>query len=128
VYAGLIDAPQTDWEAVERLFEEDRDPSERVRGDDWHPCEDPDWHEVDRVHTLEQRRRWCLALLDQGSYERPRPRWRRADLGVRAGQREPSTTRAAQPVSRGRASPACLPSRPQGGEKCPSTPAVPILG
>jgi hypothetical protein len=60
------DAPQTDWAAVERLFDEDRDPGERVRDDDWHPSPDPVWHELDRVDTVEQRRRWCLTLLDEG--------------------------------------------------------------
>jgi hypothetical protein len=60
------DAPPTDWEAIERLFDENRDPSERVRGDDWHPTPEPVWHELDRVQTVEQRRRWCLELVDDG--------------------------------------------------------------
>jgi hypothetical protein len=61
-----VDAPQTDWEAVERLFDEDRDPGERVRKDDWHPSPEVEWRELDLVDTVEQRRRWCLALMDEG--------------------------------------------------------------
>jgi hypothetical protein len=60
------DARETDWEAVERLFDEGRDPSEKVREDDWHPTPELGWHKLDLVHTLEQRRRWCLTLLDEG--------------------------------------------------------------
>jgi DNA-directed RNA polymerase subunit RPC12/RpoP len=59
------DAPQTDWEAVERLFDEDRDASERVTEDDWHPGP-PEWAELDAGDTLSTRRNWCLELLDAG--------------------------------------------------------------
>jgi hypothetical protein len=52
---------------VERLFDPDRDPLERVREDDWHP-EPPDsgWRDLDAVDTVATRRRWFEALEDQG--------------------------------------------------------------
>jgi hypothetical protein len=59
-------ARETDWEAAERLFDEDRDPGERVREDDWHPTPELGWRELDLVQTVEERRRWYVALLDQG--------------------------------------------------------------
>ena len=58
--------PEADWDAIERLFDEGRDPSERVREDDWHPSPGNGCHKLDLVDTLEVRRRWCLTLLDEG--------------------------------------------------------------
>jgi hypothetical protein len=60
------DAHATNWEAVERLFDEDRDQNKKVREDDWHPTPELGWHELDLFDTLDQRRRWCLALMDEG--------------------------------------------------------------
>jgi len=61
--------------AVDRLFDPARDPSERVRDDDWY-SHDPDdtddemWEylrDLDRNDTVAQRRRWYLALRREGS-------------------------------------------------------------
>jgi hypothetical protein len=49
--------------SVRRLFDESRDPLETVRDDDWHPSDDPGWHALDSVQTVEQRRRWYQKLL-----------------------------------------------------------------
>ena len=60
------DRRETDWQSIERLFDEDRDPGEAVREDDWHPTPELGWYELDLVQTLEQRRRWYLTLLGEG--------------------------------------------------------------
>lgn len=39
----------TDRDQLARLFDESRDPAERVRDDDWHPFSDPVWRELDGV-------------------------------------------------------------------------------
>ena len=51
--------------AIERLFDESRDPSELVRDDDWHPGP-PEFQELDACHTLETRRRWYANLRAEG--------------------------------------------------------------
>ena len=51
--------------AIERLFDERRDPDERVRPDDWFPGPD-EFAEVDSVDTVAARRRWHRALRQQG--------------------------------------------------------------
>lgn len=48
--------------AVLRLFDESRDPGERVRVDDWHPHPGTRWVELDMCSTVERRRRWYLNL------------------------------------------------------------------
>jgi hypothetical protein len=54
-----------DHEAVARLFDESRDPNERVKPDDWHPGP-PEWVELHLVETVAARRRWYQALEDDG--------------------------------------------------------------
>jgi hypothetical protein len=55
---------------VERLFDKGRDPSERVREDDWHPAvgfeNAEEWKELDWQDTVESRRRWYLTLREEG--------------------------------------------------------------
>jgi hypothetical protein len=46
-HAGPGQRVDRDPEAVNRLFDPDRDPSERVRPDDWHPTPDSVLHELD---------------------------------------------------------------------------------
>jgi hypothetical protein len=58
-----------DQEQLERLFDESRDPGERVRPDEWHPGP-AEWLELDACDTLESRRRWYLNLM-----RRSVPRW-----------------------------------------------------
>jgi hypothetical protein len=58
---GISDDP-----AVLRLFADDRDPSERVRRDDWHPMPDSPVFELDLVDTIEKRRRWYTNLRRMG--------------------------------------------------------------
>jgi hypothetical protein len=53
-------------EVIARLFDESRDPTERVREDDWHPSPDPAWHALDAGETLQARRRRFQALMDEG--------------------------------------------------------------
>jgi hypothetical protein len=55
-----------DHEQVERLFDPARDPKERVRDDDWHPNQGTGWQELDAMQDLAMRRRWYLALLEEG--------------------------------------------------------------
>ena len=57
--------PPADPEQVRRLFDA-RDPSERVRPDDWHPAPLSGFAELDACHTLERRRRWFHELRDRG--------------------------------------------------------------
>ena len=54
-----------DHEAVARLFDESRDPNERVRADDWHPGP-AEWVEIHLVDSVAARRRWYQALEDDG--------------------------------------------------------------
>jgi hypothetical protein len=54
-----------DHEAVARLFDESRDPNERVKPDDRHPGP-PEWVELHLVETVAARRRWYQALEDDG--------------------------------------------------------------
>jgi hypothetical protein len=56
----------TDDEQVRRLFDESRDPNERVRDDDWHPSQGTPWQELDWCHTIGQRRTWYLNLKKEG--------------------------------------------------------------
>jgi hypothetical protein len=64
-----VGEPDVDRGAVDRLFAEDRDPSEPVRLDDWYPgagTEDGDaFAALDVHHTVAQRRRWYLHLRDR---------------------------------------------------------------
>jgi hypothetical protein len=56
-----------DVEAVERLFDPDRDPTERVREDDWFPESlDSGWRDIYAVDTVRARRNWFEALEDDG--------------------------------------------------------------
>jgi hypothetical protein len=57
--ADFADFRPGDPIVVERLFDEDRDPNERVREDDWHPGPFP---ELDASDALESRRRWYATL------------------------------------------------------------------
>lgn len=54
-----------DHEQIARLFDEGRDPDERVRADDWHPG-GPEWVELDAGDTVAERRRWYGNLLREG--------------------------------------------------------------
>jgi hypothetical protein len=56
-------------DAVDRLFAADRDPTERVREDDWHPSPGTPFHRLDAVDTVQVRRRWFTRL---GEIRRPR--------------------------------------------------------
>ena len=58
---GISDDP-----AVIRLFADDRDPSELVRRDDWHPDPDSGFFELDLVSTVERRRQWYTNLVKFG--------------------------------------------------------------
>ena len=53
---------------IARLFDEDRDPDERVRDDDWHGNRDDEngqaWMELDATDTVGQRREWYRTLVD----------------------------------------------------------------
>ena len=55
-----------DLEAIERLFDEARDPGERVRPADWHPHPESPLFELDLVDTVESRRHWYLKLKEIG--------------------------------------------------------------
>jgi hypothetical protein len=55
-----------DHEAVARLFDRSRDPSERVRPNDWFPPVSAEWAALFAHDTLEARRRWYAALIDLG--------------------------------------------------------------
>ena len=59
-----VDYEQLD-EQIARLFDESRDPDERVRLDDWHPHPEG-WADLDACDTVAKRRRWYLALLEEG--------------------------------------------------------------
>ena len=49
----------------ERLWDEDRDPAERVTERDWHPDPEGSFAELDASDTVATRRRWWLALAAQ---------------------------------------------------------------
>ena len=49
-------------EPEQRLWDEDRDPNERVDALDWHPNPDSPFAELELCHMVGQRRRWWLAL------------------------------------------------------------------
>jgi hypothetical protein len=51
-------------EQIKRLFDETRDPEERVREDEWHPSPDADVAALDAWDTLASRRRWYLNLAE----------------------------------------------------------------
>jgi hypothetical protein len=53
-------------ESVRRLFDESRDPEATVEPDDWHPSDDPAWHELDAHDTVGRRRHWYRELLRHG--------------------------------------------------------------
>ena len=58
-----------DVEAVERLFDPDRDPTEQVREDDWFPehlDSDSGVQDLYAYETVAARRRWYEALEDSG--------------------------------------------------------------
>ena len=57
--------PPVKPEQVTRLFDA-REPSERVRADDWHPAPLSGFVELDACDTLERRRRWFQELRDRG--------------------------------------------------------------
>lgn len=58
--------PVLDHEQIARLFDEGREPEERVRDDDWHPTPGSGFEELDAHQTVGQRRRWYLALVEEG--------------------------------------------------------------
>jgi hypothetical protein len=67
-HRGVLGRTATiDHEAVERLFDPDRDPAERVREDDWYPESlDSGWRDLYAVDTVATRRRWFKTLEDEG--------------------------------------------------------------
>jgi hypothetical protein len=52
-------------EVVAQLFDESRDPEERVKADDWHPIGGT-WAELDAFDMVSVRRRWFKALVEEG--------------------------------------------------------------
>jgi hypothetical protein len=61
------DRPPVDHAQIARLFDESRDPGERVRRDDWFPAPaDSGWVELYLCETVETRRRWYLRLVELG--------------------------------------------------------------
>ena len=58
----------------QRLWDEDRDPNERVDALDWYPDPDSPFAELDASDTVATRRAWWLALAAA-----PRPRSRVPD-------------------------------------------------
>jgi hypothetical protein len=67
-HRGVLGRTATiDHEAVERLFDPDRDPRERVRPDDWFPEHlDSGARDLYAVDSVATRRRWYQALEDDG--------------------------------------------------------------
>ena len=55
-----------DPDLVARLFDDGRDPDDRVRGDEWHPSPDSEFPELDAGDTLAQRRKWYRNLRREG--------------------------------------------------------------
>ena len=64
--------PMSDNPAVLRLFADDRDPDEQVRGDDWHPTPDAPIAALDAHDTVKARRTWYLNLAKRGRIGWPR--------------------------------------------------------
>lgn len=62
---GGTSGPPADPAAIERLFDEGRNPSELVRDDDWHPGP-PEFRDLDASDRLETRRRWYANLRAKG--------------------------------------------------------------
>jgi hypothetical protein len=62
------DRRPADHEQIARLFDEGRDPDERVRYDDWHPNggdeDGATWTALDGTDTVGRRREWYWALFD----------------------------------------------------------------
>lgn len=58
------DRPPADREQVRRLFDESRDPDERVRPDDWTAT--PQFVHLDTFDSLRKRRGWYTGLKDRG--------------------------------------------------------------
>jgi hypothetical protein len=52
--------------AVARLFDESRNPQERVRPDDWHPGPGTPFFELDAHDTAGKRRAWYRNLHEAG--------------------------------------------------------------
>jgi hypothetical protein len=63
---GRPGRPAVDPEQIERLFDNARDPHERVRPDDWHPSPDSGFPELDGWDTVAKRRQWYLTLIKEG--------------------------------------------------------------
>jgi len=63
-----FDQPPVNHDQIDRLFDESRDPEERVRPDDWHPNahipEGAKCIELDAYDTLASRRRWYVNLVE----------------------------------------------------------------
>lgn len=55
-----------DHEQIARLFDEGRDPDERVRDDDWYPGSCIEMKELDAGDTVATRRRWYGNLAEMG--------------------------------------------------------------
>jgi hypothetical protein len=59
-----------DLEPIVRLFDEARDPGEKVRPDDWHPAAElgtaAEWRALDAGQSVTQRRRWYGTLVLEG--------------------------------------------------------------
>jgi hypothetical protein len=55
-----------DPDAVERLFDESRDPDAVVRDDDWFHGGPEEWRHLFACDTVATRRRWFLALRREG--------------------------------------------------------------
>ncbi len=63
---GRRGRPVVDPEQIDRLFDNARDPQERVRPEDWHPSPDSGFLELDAYDTVGARRHWYLALIKEG--------------------------------------------------------------
>jgi hypothetical protein len=57
---------QADPELIASLFDESRDPHERVQLGDWHPTEGSVLVELDAGDTVAQRRMWSRRLRREG--------------------------------------------------------------
>jgi hypothetical protein len=62
------DPPPVDQDQIDRLFDPRRDPSERVREDDWFAPADaaPEWRELFEGDTVAKRRQWFETLKELG--------------------------------------------------------------
>jgi hypothetical protein len=63
---GPEERERADPELVARLFDDGRDPDDRVRPDDWHPSPDSEFVELDAGDTLAERRKWYRRLRREG--------------------------------------------------------------